>query len=212
MIRERVSIEGIIRPLEPEPELPAMQVPPERVGQSSQHAMQRYLAGQAHFEKKFARALRRIAKQRQQNLKRASRDTHLHVAALQHYLERERTDANVSGNMEWELDADERPPPSSIVARRDTDEALRLARIADKAVLAEERVLSANNLWNVVVGFLFASPSERHKARSDDGGPDAKTHVVGAQMRKTARIVSLFRRKRLSEGGTNGNAVMAEVH
>ena len=199
MIRERVSIHGIIRPLEPEPELPAMQVSPELIGTPSEHALGRYIAGNARFKKKFARTLRRIAKQRQQNLERSSRDTQLHVTALQHYLERERTDGNINGHMDWELDADERPPPSSIVARRDTDEALRLARVADKAVLASEQALSANNLWNVVVGFLSASSSDRQKARSDGGTPGASIQVVGAQMGKTARLASFFGRKRRSE-------------
>jgi hypothetical protein len=204
MIRERVSTQGIIRPLEPEPELPAMQVSPELIGTPSEHAMRRYITGNAHFEKKFARALRRIAKQRQQNIDRASRDMHLHVAALQHYLERERTNGN--GNMEWELDEDERPPPSSIVARRDTDEALRLARVADKAVLASEQVLSANNLWNVVVGFLTASPSVRRKPQSDGGGSEDRAHVG-----RTARLVSFFGRNRRSESSANDDAVMVEV-
>ena len=211
MIRERVSTHGIIRPLEPESELPAMQVLPELNGTPPEHAMRRYIAGHAHFEKKFARALRRIAKQRQQNLKRASRDTQLHVKALQHYLERERTDDNTNGHMEWELDADERPPPSSIVARRDTDEALRLARVADKAVLASEQVLSANNLWNVVVGFLSASPSDRQKARSGSGTSGSSTQVVGSQMGRTARLASFFGRKRRSESSANDIAAMIEV-
>ena len=79
MIRERVSTHGIIRALEPEPELPAMQVSPELIGTPTEHAMRRYLAGHAHFEKKFAHALRRIVKQRQQNLERTSHDMQLHV-------------------------------------------------------------------------------------------------------------------------------------
>ena len=140
--------------------------------------------------------MRRITKQRPQNLERASRDTHLHVTALQHYLERECTDANTNGHMDWEMDADERPTPSSIVAHCDTDEALRLARVADKAVLASEQVLSANNLWNAVVGFFTASPSDRQKARSDSDTSEASTQVVGAQRGKTARLVSSFGRKR----------------
>ena len=39
--------------------------------------------------------------------------------------------------------------------------------IADKAVLksSSEKVLCANNLWNVVVGLLTASPSDCQKAR-----------------------------------------------
>jgi hypothetical protein len=48
-----------------------------------------------------------------------------------------------SWNMVWALDEDGCPPPS-IVMWRDT-EALKLAQIADKVVLASERTLSANN-------------------------------------------------------------------
>ncbi|KAF8267914.1 hypothetical protein EI94DRAFT_1728993 [Lactarius quietus] len=194
MIRERVSIQGIIRPLEPEPELPAMQMSPELVGTLSEHALRRYITGHARFTKKFARAIRHIEKQRMRNIDRATRDTDQHIAALQHYLDREQTgtpDANWT--LAWALDADERPPPSSIVARRDTAEALKLARVADKAVLASERALSANNLWSVVVGFLTASPDEHPKARDDR---TAKTHIAGARSGRTARLGSFFRRKR----------------
>ena len=151
MIRERVSTHGIIRPLEADPELLAMLVSPELIGTPSEHALRRYVAGSACFEKKFARTLRRIAKQCKQ------------------YLERERTNANTDGYMEWELDTDERLPPSSIVARRDTGETLRLAHVADKAVLASEQVLSANSLRNVVIGLLTASPSDCQKARRKRG-------------------------------------------
>ena len=215
MIRERVSTQGIIRPLEPELELPAMQLPPERVGTLSEHAMRRYITGLARNEKKFARAIRHIEKQRLRNIDRASRDTNRHIAALQHYLERERAadaDAASGGveagwNLAWALDADERPPPSSIIARRDTEEALKLARVADKAVLASEHALSANNLWGVVVGFLTATPDDpRHAARSDGSGGGsssrARAHVVGA---RTGRLGSFFRRKGRSEGSASAS-------
>ena len=200
-----MSTQGVIRPLEPESELPAMQVPPELVGTLSEHAVLRYVAGNARFAKKFARAIRNIEKQRLRNIDRASRDTAQHIAALQHYLDREQTGApDASWTLAWALDADERPPPSSIVARRDTTEALKLARVADKAVLASERAISANNLWSVVVGFLAASPDDHPKARSGGGGGRAGEHVVGAQTR-TARLGSFFRRKRRS-GSASGSA------
>src|ERR1700761_5451823 len=99
MIRERVSIQGTIRPLEPETELPAMQVPSERIGTPSDHALRRYIAGHARFEKKFARAIQRIAKDRQRQ------------RAQQH------DDDSAGRDM---LSADEHPPAGSIVARRDT--------------------------------------------------------------------------------------------
>ena len=131
---------------------------------------------------------------------------------LQHYLDREgqavaaastlrgtgtdhTTKSTSCWNMAWALDEDERPPPSSIVARRDTEEALKLARIADKAVLASERTLSANNLWNVIISFLMASPEERKKGRRTSPLPGhspklkakGTTHVVGAGRKTSLR-------------------------
>ena len=202
MIRERVSTQGIIRPLEPESELPAMQVPPEQIGTLSEHAIRRYATGHARFAKKFARAIRHIEKQRSRNIDRARRDTDQHIAALQHYLDREETGAvlDPSWTLSWALDADERPPPSSIVARRDTAEALKLARVADKAVLASERALSANNLWRVIVGFLTASPDDHPRTRGN------KVHLVGARTGKTARMGSFVRRKRDSAGDERPSA------
>ncbi|KAH8984796.1 alpha/beta-hydrolase [Lactarius hatsudake] len=210
MIRERVSTQGIIRPLEPESELPALQVPPELIGAISEHAVRRYVAGTARFEKKFARAIRHIAKQRQQNIDRASRDANRHLVALQEYFDRKRISAETGGvvepswNLAWALDADERPPPSSIVARRDTKEALELARVADKAILATEKSLSANNLWNVIVGFVTVSPDDHPSARSDGGSPRAGEHVVGAQARRAGRLRS-FLRKKQPEGSQSGS-------
>ena len=128
MIRERVSTLGIIRPLEPEFELPAMQIPPERIGTPSEHALRRYIEGHARFEEEFADAIQRIAKDRQRQRQRAQ----------QH-------DDNDNDSAGWNiLSADERPPLGSIVARHNTKEALRLAHVADKAVLMSESALSDN--------------------------------------------------------------------
>ena len=126
MIRERVSTQGIIRPLEPESELPATQVPPERIGTPSEHALRRYIEGHARFEKEFADAIQRIAKDRQRQ------------RAQQH-------DDDDDDSAGWNiLSADERPPLGSIVARRNTKEALRFAHVADKVVLMSESALGDN--------------------------------------------------------------------
>jgi len=223
MIRERVSTHGAIRPLEPETELPAMKVPSELIGTLSELTIRRYVTGKEIFDKKFARAIKRIERHRLRNIDRASQDMKQHIAALQHYLDREssavgptssstgvdRTTAEVtlstpsSWNMAWALDEDERPPPSSIVARRDTEEALKLARVADEAVLASEHTLSANNLWNVIISFLMDTPEERRKKRETRrsritrANADAHVVVVGAQSKM--RLGSFLRRRRRSE-------------
>jgi len=214
MIRERVSTRGLIRPLEPETDLPAMQVPSDLIGTIPERAVERYVTAKERSDKKFAHAIKRIEKRRLKNIDRASRDMNQHIAALQHYLDRETQGAAAastlrgagsdqstsSWNMAWALDEDERPPPSSIVARRDTEEALKLARVADRAVLASERTLSANNLWNVIVGFLMATPEEGRGKRETPSPPGRSpgkgtAHVVGAR-RKTSLRSFLGRRRR----------------
>lgn len=187
MIRERISTQGVVRPLEPDSEIPALQVPPDLVGTLSERAIRRWVESQERFDKKFASTKQRIKKHRERNLKRGTQDAFKRITQLQHYLEREREaitpprpltsvlenaqnkasheehkpgvregllNASASWSLAWALDADERPPPSSIVARRDTQEALELARVADMSVLAEESEWNANSLWTVVSNFL----------------------------------------------------------
>jgi hypothetical protein len=218
MIRERVSTHGLIRPLEPEIELPAMKVPPELIGTLSEVAIRRYVTGKERFDKKFARTIKRIEKHRLRNINRASQDMNQHIVALQHYLERETMAAAPGGadlstsapsapsswNMAWALDEDERPPPSSIVARRDTEEALKLARVADEAVLASEHTLSANNLWNVIISFLMDTPEERRKKRearrrNQIAKMKADAHVVVVGARRKSRLGVFLGRRRTSE-------------
>ncbi|KAI0653965.1 hypothetical protein C8Q70DRAFT_926701 [Cubamyces menziesii] len=208
MIRERISTRGVVRPLEPEPELTAFQLPPELVGEVSELAVRRYLDGAAKFGRKFAKAAKAIEKARRRNLERARQDTMRNIAQLHTFLNAGRSGdggdqpsqgdeshvGSQSGRGEgssaraikadtaqgvkeglaasgswpwaWALDADENPPPSSIVSRRDTDEARRLAKIADQAVLMDEHAVSGNNLWSLIVNFLTMTPerdAEKHK-------------------------------------------------
>ncbi|KAK0241337.1 hypothetical protein EDD85DRAFT_818487 [Armillaria nabsnona] len=181
MIRERVSTQGVIRPLEPESELDALNVPIEFMGAISELAARRFIEGQAKFDKKFSHAVKAIEKHRIDNLKRAKKDTIRNIAVLQHSLEsEEKTDgdkrikdglleASGSWSWAWALDAGETPPPSSIVSRRDTDEARRLAKIADQAVFPGEHSVTGNNLWQVLVNFLTVTPDkEKEKGHEHD--------------------------------------------
>ncbi|KAF9071674.1 hypothetical protein BDP27DRAFT_1418782 [Rhodocollybia butyracea] len=201
MIRERVSTRGVIRPLEPWSSLPALNVPPQQIGEISELSLRRYIAGRTLFDNKFASTIKAIEKRRKKHLKKARKDTIKNMSALKGSVEREREklksdDSKTHGNSDkseitspsskdkgdthdeapfsiktallassgwswsWALDQNEHPPPSSLVARRDTHEALMLARIADQAVLQDEQVgglegaMTGNNLWSLVVGYL----------------------------------------------------------
>ncbi|KAI0050776.1 alpha/beta-hydrolase [Auriscalpium vulgare] len=213
MIRERVSTHGVIRPLEDESELPALHVPPDVIGTLSERAIRRYLTGKEKSDKKYSMTIKHIAKHRQRNLERAKQDMFHHISQLQHYLDRsqeaEAESQAGAGNastlregllmgtptwsLAWALDGDERPPPSSIVARRDTEEAIKLARVADQAILAPEGHLNANTLWSVVVNFLTAAPEREEKEKQTRSG--GKVHVAGGDKRKgkSSRFVAFWK-------------------
>lgn len=133
MIRERVSTQGLIRPLEPEADLVALRVPPEAIGVLSELSVRRYLDGKTKFDKKFSGTIKTIEKHRNRNLERSKKDMVRNMTQLQHHLvakddrgkETEKgikeglLAASGSWSWAWALDGGERPPPSSIVARRD---------------------------------------------------------------------------------------------
>ncbi|KAH9165053.1 Alpha/Beta hydrolase protein [Lactarius sanguifluus] len=125
MIRERVATNGTIRPLEPERDLPALDTDPAHLGIVSAYWARIYLATAQRHEKKYAGSTRQIARRRERAIA---------LLRSQGPREVEEKEAEVEGegwSVAWALDdPDERPPPSSLVARCDTAEALALARAA----------------------------------------------------------------------------------
>ncbi|TDL16124.1 alpha/beta-hydrolase [Rickenella mellea] len=179
MIRERVSTKGFLRALEPESELQACNVPPELIGVVSELAARRYLKGRAIFDKKFEGTAKSVAKSRARNLELADKDAARNLSQLQmHFFkdayERDRKPgkpANAEKSIKsgltpssswswaWAIEGDEQPPPSSIVSRRDTEEARRLSKIADQPTNAEDEHMSGNSLWSFLVTSL--SPADK---------------------------------------------------
>lgn len=196
MIRERVGTNGVVRPLEPQSELSAFSITEEQVGVVPEAALARYIEGKKKLDTKYAREMRRIARKRVKIAKEVPEASAAHMARLQHHLERHSGDhgrrkgkgqdkgdggqggalnAAVLGanwSLAWALDSDEHPPPSSIVARRDTSEARALALIADQAVIAEPSRMNANSLWSATLQ-LFTADANRGgnsgEKRSEDG-------------------------------------------
>ncbi|KDQ50918.1 hypothetical protein JAAARDRAFT_199615 [Jaapia argillacea MUCL 33604] len=216
MIRERVSTQGIIRPLEPESQLAALQISPNMIGVVSELSARRYLDGMSKFDKKFAHRRKSIAKSRRRNLDEAKKDTLRNMAKLQSYVNRgdgevpspkgkEKAtkkgiqeglmEASGSWTWAWALDGDENPPPSSIVSRRDTEEARRLAKIADQPVVPEEKAMSANNLWSLLVEFLTTSPDKHPPGhiQEKEAKPIRKEHLAStSRARASSRLARFF--------------------
>ncbi|KAG2347393.1 alpha/beta-hydrolase [Suillus weaverae] len=203
MIRERVSTSGVLRPLEPEADLDVFHTPPEIIGELSELAVRRYIEGKGKFDKKFAKDRHAIQKQRHRNLELSRKDIMKNIAQLQdshgsrtkngkekahdtvNGIKEGLEAASASWSWAWALDVDERPPPSSIVSRRDTDEARRLARIADQAVLQEHSQMNANSLWAVIVNFLTITPERDHKHADSDVSDGGNKPAFPLQKRKS---------------------------
>ncbi|KZP28521.1 alpha/beta-hydrolase [Athelia psychrophila] len=239
MIRERVSTRGVIRPLEPESDLDAFQVPEEIIGNFSELAVRRYLDAQAKFDKKFHGTQKVIDKRRQRNLELAKNDIFRNMATLQGDVSNSKGKklpkrketvqkgimaglqaASGSWSWAWALDAGERPPPSSIVSRRDTTEARRLARVADQAGLDDDNTwMSGNQLWSSLTDFLTAPPGKdtpkstpkvdteelKDDAMSGSGNPPAAS--VGKK--RSASMFALFTRAKEPMNGQGVEPVNA---
>lgn len=203
MIRERVSTQGVIRPLEHESELDAFKVPEELIGTISELAIKRYLNGEAHFRKKFAHTYKEIEKARKKYLEREAKQEGISSGGLWTSKSRGKGGGSTNGSplrlhssivnspgwgYAWALDEHERPPPSSIVARRDTEEARKLAEIADRALVGDIAGLNANSLWSVMMNFLtvtsdrkeFGSPGQ---GRSREGSVEEEGKSIPGGVR-----------------------------
>lgn len=202
MIRERVSTQGIIRPLEPIEKLDALHVPPAIIGVLSERTVRRYLEGEALFAQKYAKELLTIEKQRNRNIDLAKKDITKNLAHIQE-MQNGRAQgkqketplacgdglASPTGAWGWAW-ADERPPPSSIVSRRDTDESRRLARIACRSALQDEGHMNGNNLWAVIVNLLTTSPPKKHPASDSEA---VEPPVEQAAIKKSKSVFASLR-------------------
>jgi hypothetical protein len=90
----------------------------------------------------------------------------------------------------WALDEHENPPPASIVSRRDTEEARKLAEVADLAILGTPRTFSGNNLWSIMVNFFTVTPGRSRIEKSNGalaptgGEPKSPTTKTKSRLRR----------------------------
>ncbi|KAH8985534.1 Alpha/Beta hydrolase protein [Lactarius akahatsu] len=175
MIRERVAINGTIRPLEPERDLPGLHVDPAHLGVVSARWARVYIPFMQRHEKKYAGSMRQVVRRRERA-----------IALLRSQCSREvekEKEAEVEGegwSVAWALgDPDERPPPSSLVARCDTEEALALAR----AVAATKQKRNSR----LVVSTSFRGKKRRASEESEKAEKTVRRRPGGEFWRRLSR-------------------------
>ncbi|KAG8804168.1 hypothetical protein FRC16_000108 [Serendipita sp. 398] len=178
MIRERVSTIGIVRNLEPEDELNALKMTMDSIGMVNELGVKRYLDAQTIWEKKFKDALKGITKHRKRHIDAAEEEDNTRIGKLKATVlskdkdveERNKVLNSANWSWAWVVDSGENPPPSSIVARRDTAEARRLSKFADEIIEEREGRISGNNLWAMIVNALTNGPEHNIPPPMSPGG------------------------------------------
>ncbi|KAJ9105166.1 hypothetical protein QFC19_003626 [Naganishia cerealis] len=170
-IRQRVSLNGECRPLEDAKDLPFLHLPLEEIGVVKEAPALRYLTGQALWDEKFKSVAKRIEKRRLAHLKEAERNGQKAIIKWKRHFA-EKRDGRDEGkpfdeaayimdndiSWAWALQ-DEIPPPSAIVGRRDTSEAMALARMADR-MTDEGMQIGALSLWTAMASFFSKADSD----------------------------------------------------
>ncbi|TIB71390.1 hypothetical protein E3Q24_02352, partial [Wallemia mellicola] len=164
MIRERVSMGGVTRPMEPPEELEYLRMSVNEVGVFKPDAVKRYIEGMESWNTKFKHAAKNVERQREKSL----RESHIHAEKMM----KENDDIfdipEVTWRWQWALE-NEKPPPASIVARRDTQEARRLVELVDK--VDNKHASKTVNLWTLIVHLLSPQKSKYGVNDEDEVGP-----------------------------------------
>lgn len=64
MIRERVDVQGHVRPMEPAEEMDILRIKPQEIGVIKEGPVRRWLDGQEAWDKKYRRAAERVINKR----------------------------------------------------------------------------------------------------------------------------------------------------
>lgn len=70
MIRERVDIFGHVRPMEPKEDMPVLDILPRSIGIIKEDPVQRWLTGQALWDKKYSRQANQVEHKREHYVKK----------------------------------------------------------------------------------------------------------------------------------------------
>ncbi|KAF9464372.1 hypothetical protein BDZ94DRAFT_1256294 [Collybia nuda] len=147
MIRERVDIHGITRPLESPEKIPALQLQPGQIGIIKEAPTIKWLTGQEEWDKMFKKSAKRVTERRMKCERKAKRIID-NARSQGLVLDRDTSEGNYQQNLLQTLsrvgdDAagiqddrrwgpfdleDETPPPTAIANRHDTPEAIALIK------------------------------------------------------------------------------------
>lgn len=111
MIRERVSITGVVRRMEPESEMSMLHLDKEDLGVIKEAPVKRYLAGKAVLDRHFRSTYKKVQKKREKHLRKSMREEAKRITKrLEQMQKPDTTNASSSGTESLARPADVSPP------------------------------------------------------------------------------------------------------
>ncbi|KAJ6539532.1 Alpha/Beta hydrolase protein [Mycena capillaripes] len=228
MIRERVNIKGIARPMEPQEDMSVLKLKPAEICIIKEAPTIRWLKGQEEWDKKYKQNAERAIRQRRKNEGKAellianAREQGLSLVSETVPVTRvlspsaHATDGNIQPDRRWgPLDLDEeKPPPTAIAKRRDTPDAL--------ALLKKHIYHTAPTTHRIIPKLKLIDAVRAAFDPNDDPNNAPKQSVSEAQVHNSLVpdslhglriwdvLVGYFMRKS-QEKATNGKNVIKEV-
>ncbi|WFD45205.1 hypothetical protein MPSI1_003883 [Malassezia psittaci] len=181
MIRERVDVNGRIRPMEPASQMSAMQMPVEEIGQLKLSTYHRFQEGHTIWDNKFKRTAARVQRRRAKLAKRAQMILN---KAQQEGLLEDRGDIDVAMyGRKWKGLAsygpadliNETPPRSAVVGRRDTPDALAILKLSLHLRAKRRRELGLGNAPRSAASSHYSTPLNRSQVSLADDEEDLQT-------------------------------------
>ncbi|KAJ7228482.1 hypothetical protein GGX14DRAFT_613080, partial [Mycena pura] len=190
MLRERVSIKGIARPMEPADDMAVLNLKPAEIGIIKEAPTIRWFKGQEEWDKRYTRHAERAMRKKEKNRRKAQ--TLIAHAKEQGLLftsdpgpeftpdsaSVHPTDGIIQNDRRWgPLDLDEeRPPPTAIAKRRDTASLALLKKHIYHTAPATHRTIPKLKLSDAIKAALDPN---------DDPNKPPKQSVSEAQVRNT---------------------------
>ncbi|BGP52936.1 hypothetical protein JCM8202v2_000493 [Rhodotorula sphaerocarpa] len=94
MIRERVSIDGVVRPMEPEDSMSMLHLEIEDLGVIKEAPVKRYLAGKAVLERRFKKTYKKVQKQREKHLRKSMQEEATRIARRSKEVKKQQSEAS----------------------------------------------------------------------------------------------------------------------
>ncbi|GAA5887509.1 hypothetical protein JCM6882_001435 [Rhodosporidiobolus microsporus] len=150
MIRERISITGVVRPMEAIEDMSMLQLDKEDIGLIKEAPVKRYLAGRAIWDRKFRRVADKVQKERERHLKKSMREEATRITKRVSELAKQKQNSSGSApSAAGPSSLDPNGPPSPPEQVTDSPEPLDIPGAGRRRASTAEIPIGLEGVWDL---------------------------------------------------------------